>query len=163
MLHVRDSLVPDLVGIGLLEELEVGDTERGAAAMEMPDGTWLGFDPDHPHERLHIVLPERAREQNRIDMKDVARDRLHPIQELSEMTEGTHARYDLPNILGLPLGVLQAVIYFTEKSGDGPSSYKHAFGHEHSKGKKPILACDVSGRLWICGGSAKNPTPGITG
>lgn len=49
------------------------------------------------------------------------------------------------------LGRLEAVEYFTNKKGDGPSIYRHAFGEEG--GRKPRLAVDVeTDRLVIVGG-----------
>lgn len=49
------------------------------------------------------------------------------------------------------LGRLEAVEYFTNKKGDGPSIYRHAFGEEG--GKKPRLAVDTkTSTLHIVGG-----------
>jgi hypothetical protein len=64
------------------------------------------------------------------------------------------------------VGVLKSVIYHTHKAGEEGNrafDYEHHFGREHSRGIVPILACDVSGRLWVCGGSYRCPLPGITG
>lgn len=156
LIHVQDRLVPNLVGIGKLIELHVA-----GRTIKLPKGAWIGFDPKHPHERLHIVLPAAFREKLRKSMKYM--NLTQPIQEIAEATKGTQAKYKLPNIHGVPVGVLDAVVYFTDKEGDGPSLYQHEFGHEHSNGIKPILAIDVSGRCWATGGSYLCPLAGVTG
>lgn len=162
LIHVRDRLVPNLVGIGQLREFHIRRLDgKGTEVLKLPKGSWIGFDPKHPHERLHVVLPAAYREKMRKGMKYV--NPTQPIQEISQATGGTHVPHKLPNVHGVPLGVLNAVIYHTDKEGDGPSDYQHEFGKEHSGGIKPILAIDVSGRMWICGGSYTCPLPGITG
>ncbi len=58
------------------------------------------------------------------------------------------------------LGRLEAVVYATNKKGDGYSHYEHAFGEEG--GRKPDLAVDVeSGRLHIVGGAYRVEERGI--
>lgn len=58
------------------------------------------------------------------------------------------------------LGRLKAVVYETEKAGDGLSEYEHAFGEEG--GRLPELAVDVdNGKLHIVGGSYRVEARGI--
>lgn len=58
------------------------------------------------------------------------------------------------------LGKLEAVVYATNKQGDGYSHYEHAFGEEG--GRKPDLAVDLdTGRLHIVGGSYRVEERGI--
>lgn len=163
VIEINDPLVPDVVGIGQLRDVEVGPTEAGAQGTKFPEGTWLAFDKSHPRHRLYIILTPEMREEVRNHVKHV---RTVPLQEIAEATGGDHADYPLPRIQAHPLGVLQAVVYWTYKKGeegDKPWEYKHVFGHEHARGIKPVLAADVSGRLWIAGGAYRCPYPGITG
>ena len=59
-----------------------------------------------------------------------------------------------------PIGAVVAVVYFTDKQGDGPSYYIHKMGE--ITGGFPALAVDGQGRFWFAGGSYTSPTPGIT-
>jgi hypothetical protein len=158
VIRVADTLCPDVVGIGELREFRIP-----AGVITFPEGTHLAFDPNHPHERLHIILTPAYREQVRMQMKHASP--IVPIQSIARSAGGTHVRYPLPNVQGTPLGVLESVTYFTFKVGDGtePCLYEHTFGQEHSKGVRPMLAADVSGRMWVCGGSYTCPLAGITG
>lgn len=156
VIRVTDKLVPHLQAIGRLEQFKIdGET------IDFPKGCWIGFDPKHPHERIHLVVNPSMREKLRKGMK-TQRDTV-TLQALAERTGGTHVRYKLPNLQAVPLGVAHAVTYETTKGGDGWSHYVHDFGKEHSKGKRPILAVDVSGRMWLVGGSYTCPLAGITG
>lgn len=160
LVHVRDAEVPDVVGIGELREIEF----TNGTYLEFPADTWIAFDHRHPHERIHIILRPQTRETNRKEMKYA--DPILPLQEIARATKGTQARYALPALNAHPLGIVSAVVYFTYKKGeqeDRPWEYHHVFGKEHSRGIKPILAADVSGRLWLCGGSYICPEAGITG
>lgn len=158
-IHVRDKCVPDLVGIGRLNEIL---TDKGA--LKFGKGGWLGFDPKHPHERIHIVLAAKDRERVRKAVK--AAGQMHYLQDIAKAAGGTHTRYALPRIKAAPIGIVKNCVYTTLKVGEengGLNAYEHAFGHEHSQGVKPILAADASGRLWMCGGSYTSPDPGVTG
>ncbi len=58
------------------------------------------------------------------------------------------------------LGTLKAIVYATNKEGDGPSEYEHAFGEDG--GRKPDLAVDIdTGRLHIVGGTYRVEERGI--
>lgn len=61
------------------------------------------------------------------------------------------------------LGKLASVTYATEKGGDGPSLYEHAFGGRRGS-RRPSLAVDVdTGRLHVVGGNYTVQTRGIVG
>ena len=156
VVHIKDSLVPDLVAIGELESFTVDGKE-----IPFPKGSWIGFDPKHPHERIHIIVPAAFREQMRKQMKYANPSK--SLQDIAVSTRGTHAKHKLPNLQAAEIGDVENVVYHTNKGGDGPSHYVHDFGHEHAKGIVPKLAVDASGRVWLCGGSYKCPLAGITG
>lgn len=156
LIRVDDELVPNCVAIGQLREIGLPQ-----GVITFPAGCWIAYDPKHAHQRLHIILSPAFREQIRRLMKSASP--IVPIQDIAASAGGTHVRHRLLNVMGTPLGVAQSVTYFTHKVGDPPSLYQHDFGEEHSKGVKPALAADVSGRLWLCGGSMTCPYAGITG
>lgn len=161
LIRVNDPLVPDVVGIGVLREFQLGPQR---VALPIPAGCWIAFDPDHPCERLHIVLSPTFREEVRNTVKHAKL--LMPLQKIAELTRGDQAGEPMPNLQAAPIEVLESVTYFTHKAGEEGNrafDYQHDFGKEHSRGIKPILAADVSGRLWVCGGSYRCPLPGITG
>lgn len=156
VVHIKDTLVPDLVAIGELESFTVDGRE-----FRFPKGSWIGFDPKHPHERIHIIVPDKFREQLRKRMKYVNPGKY--LQDISIATKGTHAKYKLPALRAVEVGDVENVVYHTNKGGDGYSHYVHDFGHEHSNGVVPKLAIDASGRVWLCGGSYLAPVAGIVG
>lgn len=159
-IHVRDPLVPDLVGIGDLRQLHVD-----GQPIDFPAGNRLGFDPKHARHRLYIVLDKATREAFRHAVKYAKNPT--SLQAIAQQAGGLHLRAaKLPSIRAVPLGKLTAVVYYTFKAGEddnAPAEYIHEFGREHSKGIVPMLAVDVSGRLWVCGGSYFCPLAGITG
>lgn len=156
VIRVADKMVPNIVAIGQLEQFDVdGET------YDFPKGSWIGFDPKHPHERIHVVIPPALREKLRKSMK--TQRNTVSLQSIAESTGGTQAKYKLPNLQAVDLGTINSVTYCCEKGGDGWSSYIHEFGQEHSNGVQPKLAVDVSGRMWIAGGSHFSPLAGITG
>lgn len=166
IIRINDPMVPDVAKLGDLHNLDVGPTLARAQSIPTPHDTVLAYDADHPHDRLYIISSPALREQTRRLMKGVPAEELHWLQDIAEHTRGTHAAYPMPELLGRAIGVLQAIVYYTYKrgeEGEKPWEYKHDFGKEHSKGIRPILAADVSGRFWICGGSYTVPAPGITG
>lgn len=122
--------------------------------------SYLAFDPDHPSDRLYMLvkpsatpfLAHRFWSDNPVASK--------ALSEWAMLAGGRHARGGYPNVLAKPVGVMTAVVYYTTKRDDGPSFYLHRFGEISCN--FPILACDQKGRIWVCGGSYKNPTPGIT-
>lgn len=156
VIQVADTLCPDVIGIGELREIRIP-----AGVIAFPEGTWIAFDPRHPMERLHIILTPAYREQVRLQMKHASP--ITSLQNIARAAGGMQVRYPLPNVMGTPLGVMEACTYWTHKQGDPPSLYEHEFGYETSKGVRPILSGDVSGRMWVCGGSYTCPLAGITG
>jgi len=120
----------------------------------------LAFDPDHPNERLYMVLsPETMKKVKKQFWQNASYDSI-PLNDLAEVVGGRHAREDYPDIDVKPVGIMTAVVYATEKRGDGYSFYIHKMGEE--SGIQPALGVDNKGRLWIAGGNYTNPAPGIT-
>lgn len=157
-IKITDPMVPNVAACGRLKVLGLKDQE-----LTLPAESWLAYEPTHPRQRLHVILPPKFRNDVRNQVKHV---KTVPLQEIAEATGGDHADYPLPRIQAYPLGILDHVVYFTHKEGEEDNKafdYIHEFGKEHSRGIKPILAADVSGRLWIAGGSYRCPYAGITG
>lgn len=127
---------------------------------EISSGSHIAYDPDHPHERLYLLVHPKAMKaiQQRFWRQNPALPMA--LNRLALMAGGRHARTDYPEVVVKPIGVLTAVVYATNKKGDGPSYYIHQMGElSHHF---PILAVDQTGRLWIAGGNYTSPTPGIT-
>jgi|7_EtaG_2_1085326.scaffolds.fasta_scaffold18259_2 hypothetical protein len=124
----------------------------------------LGFDMDHPYDRLYVHLSPSSR-------KDAARylwrkgEPSYSLYELAQAVGGHHANEDdYPDVRVQPVGVLFFVTYYTLKEDEGdtpsPSKYIHRMGEEG--GVEPLLAVSQDGRLWIAGGTYTCPYPGIT-
>ncbi|MAH47451.1 hypothetical protein CMI37_16625 [Candidatus Pacearchaeota archaeon] len=122
--------------------------------------SYLAFDPEHPDDRLYMLvkpsasafLAERFWQDNPVEAK--------ALSEWAMLAGGRHSRGGYPNVMAKPVGVMTAVVYFCHKKDDGPSFYVHKMGEMSCY--YPILCCDSRGRLWVCGGNYRNPTPGIT-
>lgn len=121
----------------------------------------LTFDPDHPHERLYILLPPdvlRGSKQaywtnNKFDAMNM--------NDLAKFVGGRHGKTaDYPQLTVKPVGIFTSFVYACEKKGDGFSMYVHRLGEE--SGIRPVLAADDQGRLWVVGGNYTSPTPGVT-
>jgi len=120
----------------------------------------LAFDPEHPNERLYMLIAPEACEslasrfwaENGVEAKT--------LDEWALLAGGRHARGGYPNVIAKPVGVMTAVVYYTHKKEDGPSFYIHKMGEMTCH--FPVLCCDQRGRLWVCGGNYTSPTPGIT-
>jgi hypothetical protein len=120
----------------------------------------IAYDPDHPHERLYLLVVPSAR-------KALCQRFWHgnsappsSLAHLAHIAGGKHAKEDYPDVQAKPIGVLTAVVYFTHKKGDGPSYYIHHMGElSHHF---PILVIDCEGRLWMAGGNYTTPVAGIT-
>ena len=126
------------------------------------DNSYIGFQLDHPLDRLHIILDPDVQEaiQQRFWVDSPAPE--IDINKLAALAGGKHGKLqDYPKELKVKIvGVMTAVVYLAEKEGDGLSYYIHKMAeisHEF-----PIIACDHLGRLWIVGGSYTSPEPGIT-
>ena len=130
------------------------------------NGSHLAFDPEHPHQRLYILLhpdfSERMRQKYLEDdrFEGGSRHRFMLLGEAARAAGGKHATTDYPKVDVSPIGMLTHVVYATEKKGDGYSFYIHKLGEE--SGLNPALTIDNRGRLWIAGGNYTSPTPGIT-
>ena len=131
-------------------------TLNKAAAKE----SHLVFDPDHPGNRLYFKLKNSVREPLAQRFWTENEVPARPLSEWAEVAGGRHAASDYPRIMAKPVGIMTAVVYFTHKRDDGPSFYIHRMGEMSCH--FPVLACDATGRLWICGGNYHSPTPGIT-
>jgi hypothetical protein len=131
-------------------------TLNKAAAKE----SHIVFDPDHPGNRLYFKLKDSVRGPLAQRFWEENAVKARPLTEWAMLAGGRHATKDYPRIMGKPLGVMTAVVYFTNKKDDGASYYIHRMGEVSCY--LPILVCDSSGRLWICGGNSTAPTPGIT-
>ena len=138
-------------------------------SLPMAKKSYLVFDPESPDERLYMCIDKGA--CNSISQRFWVGNSV-PARTLSQwatLAGGRHAktatrptlsRGGYPAVRAKPMGVMTAVVYYTHKKADGPSFYIHRFGEISCT--FPILACDKQGRIWVCGGSYKNPTPGIT-
>lgn len=129
-------------------------------ARSVSDTSHIAYDPEHPHERLYLLVNPKSRKAlaSRFWQQNMA-----PTMQLGQLARiagGRHAREDYPDIMVKPVGVLTAVVYLTTKKGDGLSYYIHHMGEMSHH--FPILAVDQQGRLWMAGGNYTTPTPGIT-
>ncbi len=120
----------------------------------------LAFDPEHPDDRLYLLIEPRARQSLKRRFWDENSVPPKLLEEWALLAGGRHARGGYPSVLAKPVGVMTAVVYFTTKKDDGPSFYIHRMGEMSCY--FPILCCDARGRLWVCGGNYRSPTPGIT-
>lgn len=121
----------------------------------------LTFDPDHPHERLYVLLPpDVLRESKQAYWKKNPQDPMD-MNHLARFVGGRHGKMsDYPQLAVKPVGILTSFVYACEKKGDGFSMYVHRLGEE--SGIRPVLAADDQGRLWVVGGNYTSPTPGVT-
>jgi len=125
----------------------------------------IAYDPNHPFDRLYLLIAPRARAVIRQRFWDENNARPLNLNLLAAAIGGKHAkRADYPRLMVKPVGVLTAVVYRTWKKGDsdeqGGSYYIHRLGEV--SGVFPALAADQSGRLWLAGGNCTSPTPGIS-
>lgn len=164
---IKDPVVPKgVVAMGRLEELDVAGVGP-VAFPDAPDGqadlscAWIGWDPKHPRKRLYIILPAEIREKFRNMMKHA--EKTETLAQIAKRAGGAHAKYRYPNIKAAAIGRLKSETYRIIKKGDGWSSYIHEHGEDGMGGTKPVLAMDVSGRLWFCGGDYSVKEAGIVG
>ena len=123
--------------------------------------SFIAFDPDHPDERLYLLLDRSASPAIKHRFWDENHVPSLPLADAARLAGGRHGkRDDYPSVAVKPVGVLTALVYYTHKKGDGPSYYIHKMGElSHNF---PILCVDSEGRLWLAGGNYTCPTPGIT-
>tara|TARA_R110002060_G_scaffold47141_1_gene58256 strand:- start:640 stop:1206 length:567 start_codon:yes stop_codon:yes gene_type:complete len=159
-----DPDIPEtLIGIGNLHELHVRPLGGSGKADELVAqdhaNCWIGFDPDHPHERLYLLLSPEVQADVKSKLVD-GDGEWWDLGALAEAAGGKQADHPYPEIEVQPVGELTHVVYYTKKKGDGLSQYIHEFGEE--SGILPVLAADKDGRLWIAGGNMTSPYAGIT-
>ncbi len=122
----------------------------------------LAFDPEGASDNLYMKIKKscRAPLAQRFWVENNVRPRL--LSEWAMLAGGSHARDSYPTVMAKPIGVATALVYYTLKKDDGPRPcfYIHRLGEVSSA--IPILACDSTGRLWLCGGSYQSLSPGIT-
>jgi hypothetical protein len=154
-----------LVEMGKLVELRIDTTGKSQGQkkgnpnrdMHFPQGCHLAFATTED-EGLYCVLTPAVKKRNRKLLTD---DGLwFSLDELADMAGGRQADWSYPDVQVQCLGVCTDVVYATEKQGDGPSEYIHAFGEE--SGTKPLLGVDEDGGLWFAGGAYTVPDEGIT-
>lgn len=173
---VIDGMDPDmprmLISCGNLIRLQFR-TPRGSThprrqkdpmlelSKEASSKSYIAFDPEHPAQRLYLIIPKGVRDWLAKKMFKENKAQAQNLNVLASIAGGNHGRLQgYPDIMAKPLGVLTAVVYYTNKKGDGPSYYIHHIGEISTC--FPILAVDATGRLWIAGGNMTAPTPGIT-
>jgi len=126
----------------------------------------IAFDPDHPYQRLYLLIPAKARET--LKAQFWAKNNISPmlLGQAAELAGGRHGKMkDYPSVLVKPFGVCTACVYFTHKEGDeNPNDPRSYYIHQMGELTKyfPLLCCDHQGRLWFAGGNYTSPTPGIT-
>ena len=158
--------MPDvLVEMGKLVELQLDTTgktqgnkkAKSDQAIAFPRTVHLAF-ATTADERLYVVLPAKEKQAN---MGLLVDDALwFDLADLADLAPGRQTDFTYPRLQVQCLGVVTHVVYATEKEGDGPSEYIHAFGEE--SGTKPLLAVDGTGGLWFAGGNYSVPDAGIT-
>ena len=161
------ALYPDaVIECGRLVELRFRLPDaRKDMAMNLPkeqaNRSHLCFDPDHPYERLYVLLPEDVRKGVKKAYWDKNPYEQIELNELAKVVGGRHGKKaDYPAVKVRPVGILTSFVYACEKEGDGLSLYVHRVGEE--SGIRPCLAADCNGRLWIVGGNYTSPTAGVT-
>lgn len=135
-------------------------------SLSRSNNSHIAYDPDHPDERLYLLIDPRARPtlaKRFWGQNNMAPQRLN---DLAATAGGRHGkRRDYPNVTVKPFGVLTAVVYYTHKKGDeNPNDPRSYYIHQVGEVSKhmPILAADSKGRLWLAGGNYTSPSPGIT-
>lgn len=122
---------------------------------------FLAYDPDHPNERLYLLVDPAAwgKLSERFWHENEAK--ANPLGVVAMLAGGRHGKTDdYPNVMVKPIGILTAFVYHTNKKPDGTSYYIHHAGEETCF--YPILCCDEIGRLWLAGGNYTCPVQGVT-
>jgi len=164
LIHVDDLFLPDVVGIGNLIALHVG--EHGESKLLFPQGktqlsrSYIAYDPAHPCDRIHLIVPKMDQRVAQGFYRRARYSSHRPLSEIAAEVGGRQARQPYPERKGVDLGVVREVIYLTSKKGDGLSYYIHEFGEE--SGIRPHLVIDQDGRFTLVGGNYTCPRPGIT-
>jgi hypothetical protein len=105
----------------------------------------VAYDPDHPYERLYLLVPPAQRRTLKEKFWNPSQAR--NLNELAAIAGGKHGKKrDYPNIMCTPIGVLTGIVYYTAKKGDATedsgSFYIHQVGEiSHVY---PFLCVDAS-------------------
>lgn len=172
--HDRD-FPESLIEIGRLVELHLirpGKTKEQVLAIPKGDvpNTHIAFDPDHPSQRVYLLVGSSLRRALKHTFWKPDGD----VYDLNDVAVEVGGRHGKRNYLRIPVqivGTLTHVVYRTKKKGDDAdykagkitgtgSEYIHEMGEEG--GIPPELCIDSTGRLWVAGGSYTSPTPGLT-
>jgi hypothetical protein len=132
----------------------------------MSANSHVTYDPDHPYERLYLLVNPQARPTLKARFWDENTMAARPLNDLALIAGGKHGKKrDYPDIDCKPIGVLTAIVYYTHKKGDeNPDDPRSYYIHQVGEvsGSLPFLCADAKGRFWLAGGSTTAPTPGIT-
>jgi hypothetical protein len=81
----------------------------------------IAYDPDHPYERLYLLIPPSQRKTLKEHFWDNNPMPARNLNDLAQIAGGKHSRKrDYPDVMCKPLGVLTGVVYYTAKQGDSP-------------------------------------------
>lgn len=148
-----------LVGFEILPDIDSDKIVEIGIPHSPP--TVLAFTPDT--ERLMIFSPPKAAQQ-------LARELIVPgattydLAATHKRIGGRQSQFSFPRVAVQVIGCIHAILYRTNKKGDGLSNYRHEFGDlSEGDGTKPWLAIDGFGRLFLMGGDYRVPDEGITG
>lgn len=161
VLRIPDPLFPHLVGIGLLKEIEL-DIDGRHLVLGFPSGSHIAFDPEHPVDRIYIVVPPKFQAHCRYLFANNENQGglTATLSTLARYAPGCQGDHHYPRKRAMWLGWATHCLYHTEKKGDGWSDYIHHLGEVTDQ--PPGLAADVDGRFWLVGGNYTCPNPGIT-
>lgn len=130
------------------------------------EGSHLAYDKEHPSDRLYVLsdpaFKARMKRKYRRNPQYAGGTPFDStnLNDMSELVGGRHGTDDYPDIDVVPMGIVEALVYGTEKKGDGYSWYIHKMGEE--SGIKPAMGVATDGTLWLAGGNYTAPVPGIT-
>ena len=123
--------------------------------------SFLTFDADHPNQRLYLCVAPEATPH--IAQRFWAENNVPAMAlgHVAALAGGRHGKSDdYPDVMVKPVGLLTAIVYHTDKNGDGPSYYIHQMAEESCY--YPFLVADAEGRFWVAGGNYTCPVQGIT-
>lgn len=161
-----DADLPDhLIEIGRLVGLHVQLPEFKKPSdlslkEEHIEGCFAAFDPESKKDRIYLCVTGPVRKAAKHQFWDRNRKQAKWLSTLAKEAGGHH-QGGYPRVKAKPVGKVPAIIYATDKKGDGPSNYIHHFSEE-THGPMPVLCVDAKGRMWLVGGVYTCPTPGIT-
>jgi hypothetical protein len=123
--------------------------------------SFLAFDMDHPDQRMYVLLDPKIKPQLAARFYEENSCRAMPLNYMAKIAGGRHSRrQDYGDSEAKIIGLLDEVVYFVDKRGDGPSPYIHHMGEKSHH--KPFLAIGNDGTMHIVGGNYTCPVAGIT-